>query len=101
MKKIVLEFEDGHKIDVFDKIEEIDLVANFEESYERIKVDKINKFEYKISDNEEFQILNVKTKELYNNTNQSGVIKVSMKLEEEEFNKIFEKIKNKINDSNN
>jgi hypothetical protein len=101
MKKIVLEFEDGHKIDVFDKIEEIDLVANFEESYERIKVDKINKFEYKISDNEEFQILNVKTKELYNNTNQSGVIKVSMKLEEEEFNKIFEKIKNKITDSNN
>ena len=101
MKKIVLHFEDGHTIDVFDKIEEINLIDNLNKSYELLKVTKLSDLEYKISENEDFQILNIQTKELYNNTIQSGVIKVSMHLEDIEFEHILKKIKDKENDNNN
>jgi ArsR family metal-binding transcriptional regulator len=67
-----------------------------------LKVLKMNDYEYKLFGFEnEYQILNIQTKELYSNTNQNGVIKIRIILEEEEFEQILEKVKNKINDNNN
>jgi len=102
MKKIVLHFEDGHTMNVSENIEKMNLVENFENFYEKLNILKLNDFEYKLFGvADEYQILNIQTKELYSNTNQNGVIKVRLILEEEEFERILEKVKNKINDNNN
>ena len=101
MKKIVLYFEDGHKMDVMEDIDKINLIENINSFYDNLIIEKINDKEYRLSGFEEnYQIFNIQTKELYNNTNQSGVVKVSMQLEEEEFQHILKTIKRKENDTN-
>ena len=101
MKKIVLYFEDGHKMDVMEDLDKINLIENINNFYDNLIIEKINDKEYRLSGFEEnYQIFNIQTKELYNNTNQSGVVKVSMQLEEEEFQHILKTIKRKENDTN-
>lgn len=101
MKKIVLYFEDGHKMDVMEDIDKINLIENINSFYDNLIIEKINDKEYRLSGFEEnYQIFNIQTKELYSNTNQSGVVKVSMQLEEEEFQHILKTIKRKENDTN-
>jgi hypothetical protein len=102
MKKIVLHFEDGHQMDVVDDLDKINLIENIDSFYNNLIIERLNDLEYRLSGFEkEYQIFNIQTKELYNNINQSGVIKVSMKLEEEEFEHILKTIKRKENDINN
>lgn len=101
MKKIVLYFEDGHKMDVMEDLDKINLIENINSFYDNLVIEKINDKEYRLSGFEEnYQIFNIQTKELYNNTSQSGVVKVSMQLEEEEFQHILKTIKRKENDTN-
>jgi UDP-N-acetylenolpyruvoylglucosamine reductase len=102
MKKIVLHFNDGYKMDVSDNLESINLIENIDSFYDNLIIERLNDLEYRLSGfQQEYQILNIQTKELYNNTKQSGVVKVSMQLEEEEFQHILKTIKRKENDSNN
>jgi hypothetical protein len=102
MKKIVLHFSDGYKMDVIENLEQINLVENFNSFYDDLIVESINNIEYKFSGFEnEYQIFNIQTRELYNIIDQNEVVKVSMQLDENEFNQILKIIKRKENDFNN
>ena len=102
MKKIVLHFSDGYKMDVIENLEQINLVENFNSFYDDLIVESINNIEYRFSGFEnEYQIFNIQTRELYNIIDQNGVVKVSMQLDENEFNQILKIIKRKENDFNN
>ena len=102
MKKIVLNFIDGHTMNIVDDLDKINLIENINSFYQNLVIEKMSDVEYKLSGFEqEYQIFNIHTKELYNNTNQSGVIKISMQLDEDEFQHILKTIKRKENDINN
>jgi hypothetical protein len=102
MKKIVLHFSDGYKMDVIENLEQINLVENFNSFYDDLIVESINNIEYRFSGFEnEYQIFNIQTRELYNIIDQNGVVKVSIQLDENEFNQILKIIKRKENDFNN
>lgn len=101
MKKIVLHFENGLTKEITEQFDDIDLIDSFNKSIEYLQISKINDFEWKIFESEEnYQIFNTETKELYNLTEQSGVIKITTELDDDEFNHILDII-NKKNVKNN
>jgi len=102
MKKIVFYLLDGTTTTIQEGLDELELIDSFDNFYDDLKILKINDYEYKLYGfRDEYQIFNIETKELYNDINQSGVFKVSMNLDEEEFQHIMKIIKRKENDNNN
>ncbi len=98
MKKIVLHFENGLTKEITEQFSDVDLIESFNKAFEHLQISKINDFEWKIFESEEnYQIFNIQTKELYNLTEQSGVIKISTVLDDNEFNHILEIINKKTN----
>lgn len=102
MKKITLHFKDGNSIENTQDLDKIDLVNNLKNSIHKLKFKKLSEFEWKIWESEEdYQILNLTTKQLYNYTNQNGVILISMDLDEYELEYILQTIKKEEDDINN
>ena len=102
MKNIKLVFEDNSTMYVNEGKNNINLIEKIDSFYDELKVTKLNENEYKLWGFEnEYQIFNKKTKELYTSPNQANVKLVILELEENEFKHILEIINKKENGSNN
>lgn len=102
MKNMTIHFKNGEKMYIDTTSEEIDLVDNINSFYENLIVEKLNDYEYKLSGfQEEYQIFNLSTKQLYNKKEQESVVMITIDLEETEYIHILETIKKKENDFNN
>lgn len=102
MKKMTVYFKNGEKMDIDTSSEEINLIDNINSFYDDLIVEKLNENEFKLSGfQEEYQVLNLSTKQLYNKKEQDSVVMITIDLDDIEYNHILETIKKKENDSNN
>lgn len=100
MKKMTIYFKDGESMDIDPG--EINLIDNINSFYENLIIEKMNEYEYRLSGfQEEYQIFNLSTKQLYNKKEQETVVLITMDLDDIEYEHIKATIKNKENDSNN
>jgi hypothetical protein len=102
MKKMTIYFKDGETMDIDTTSEEMNLIDNINSFYDDLIVEKLNEYEFKLSGfQEEYQVLNLSTKQLYNKKEQDSVVMITIDLDDIEYNHILETIKKKENDSNN